>query len=184
MQKYPLERLAATSIREIVFGLEDSLVSTLGAVTGIAAGTHDPRIVILSGLVLVAVEATSMSAGSYLSSESAAEVEAVATHRSSRLTLRREAPLRSAFVMAVFYMAGGALPLLPYVLLPLPSAFLPSVLLTVTALFALGWWIGRLTKRNPWKRACEMVVVSLTAAVIGYLIGRFASSVLHVDVQA
>ena len=34
-----LRKQAERSIREIVFGLEDSLVSTLGAITGIAAGT-------------------------------------------------------------------------------------------------------------------------------------------------
>lgn len=58
------------SIREIVFGLEDSLVSTIGVVAGIAAGTGDQKIVILSGLVLVVVEALSMAAGSFLSSQS------------------------------------------------------------------------------------------------------------------
>lgn len=58
------------SIREIVFGLEDSLVSTIGVVAGIAAGTGNQQIVILSGIVLVVVEALSMSAGSFLSSQS------------------------------------------------------------------------------------------------------------------
>ncbi|MFH1766930.1 MAG: VIT1/CCC1 transporter family protein [Patescibacteria group bacterium] len=62
------------SIREIVFGTEDSLVSTLGAITGIAAGTGDTFVVILSGIVLIFVESVSMSAGSYLSSKSAHEV--------------------------------------------------------------------------------------------------------------
>lgn len=63
-----------TAIRELVFGLEDGLVSTLGAVAGIAAGTQDGRIVALSGLVLIAVEALSMAAGSYLSNKSHREM--------------------------------------------------------------------------------------------------------------
>src|SRR5689334_1511262 len=62
------------AIRELVFGLEDGLVSTLGAVAGIAAGTEDGRIVVLSGLVLVSVEALSMAAGSYLSNKSHREM--------------------------------------------------------------------------------------------------------------
>lgn len=57
-------------IRDLIFGLEDSLVSTLGVVIGVAAGTADRSVVILSGLVLVAVEAISMAAGSFLSSKS------------------------------------------------------------------------------------------------------------------
>jgi len=62
------------AIREVVFGLEDGLVSTMGAVAGIAAGTENGRIVILSGLVIIAVEALSMAAGSYLSNKSHREM--------------------------------------------------------------------------------------------------------------
>lgn len=58
------------SIRELIFGLEDGLVSTMGAIAGIAAGTNNGSIVILSGLVIIAVEALSMTAGSYLSNKS------------------------------------------------------------------------------------------------------------------
>lgn len=65
------------SIREIVFGMEDSLVSTLGAITGIAVGTGDTFVVVLSGIVLIFAEALSMAAGSYLSSKSSLEVYAL-----------------------------------------------------------------------------------------------------------
>lgn len=68
-----IERLAL-SIREVVFGVEDSLVSTLGAVTGVAVGTGDQFVVVLSGIVIVVVETVSMTAGSYLSSKSATEL--------------------------------------------------------------------------------------------------------------
>ncbi len=61
-------------MREIVFGLEDSLVSTLGAVAGVAVGSGDRYVIVLSGLVLVAVEAISMSAGSFLSTQSAEQI--------------------------------------------------------------------------------------------------------------
>ena len=61
--------------REIVFGLEDSLVSTLGAVTGIAAAAANNKTVILAGIVYVAVESLSMVAGAFISSKTEAEVE-------------------------------------------------------------------------------------------------------------
>ena len=56
-------------VREIVFGVEDSLVSTVGALTGIAAGTQSTYVVVLAGVVLIFAEALSMAAGSYLSSK-------------------------------------------------------------------------------------------------------------------
>jgi vacuolar iron transporter family protein len=62
-------------LRELVFGLEDGLVSTMGVITGIASGTGLRVVVILSGLVVIFVEALSMAAGSFLSSKSEAELE-------------------------------------------------------------------------------------------------------------
>lgn len=74
MQGGKLREKLDSSVREVVFGLEDSLVSTLGAVSGVAVGSGEPYIVILSGVVLVFVEAVSMSAGSYLSSKSTSQL--------------------------------------------------------------------------------------------------------------
>ncbi len=62
-------------IREIVFGMQDGLVSTLGALTGIAIGSQDLFTVVLAGFVIILVEATSMSIGSYVSTASEAEIE-------------------------------------------------------------------------------------------------------------
>jgi len=153
------------SVREIVFGLEDSLVSTMGAVTGIAIGTEDRMVIILSGLVILAVEATSMSAGSFLSTETAERAE----EKSDKVVHQRS--IKAAFVMFVSYVFGGMLPLTPYLLLPPDLAILPSVILAVLALAGVGFWTGRFTKRAGWKTAIEMVVVSLVAAGIGYLVG-------------
>lgn len=61
--------LIRSKIRDAVFGTQDGLVSTLGALTGIAAGTGSQSIVVLAGFVIVAVESLSMAAGSYLSSK-------------------------------------------------------------------------------------------------------------------
>ena len=58
------------TIREVVFGMEDGMVSTLGAITGIAAATQNYFIVLLTGFVVVAVESISMAVGSYISSKS------------------------------------------------------------------------------------------------------------------
>jgi len=69
-----LREKISDSIRDIVFGLEDGIVSTLGVVIGIAEGSQNSRIVILSGIVVVLVESLSMAAGSYLSSKSQIEV--------------------------------------------------------------------------------------------------------------
>lgn len=62
-----------SQLREAVFGIQDGLISTLGALTGIAAGTQSRDVVVISGFVIVAVESLSMAAGSYTSSKSQRE---------------------------------------------------------------------------------------------------------------
>lgn len=61
-------------IKEIVFGIEDGMVSTLGAITGIAIGSDDRFVVLLAGTVIIAVESVSMGIGSYISNLSEYDV--------------------------------------------------------------------------------------------------------------
>lgn len=61
-------------IRDIVFGMEDGLVSNLGLVLGVYAGSGEAIAVILAGLASMIAGAFSMSAGSYLSAKSQREV--------------------------------------------------------------------------------------------------------------
>lgn len=62
------------NFRELVFGLEDGMVSTLGAITGIAVGTSNNLFIVLSGIVIAIVEAISMGIGTYLSTKSIREL--------------------------------------------------------------------------------------------------------------
>ncbi len=165
------------SMREIVFGLEDSFVSTLGAVTGIAVGSQSTYIVILSGLVLIAAESTSMAAGSYLSSKNATEAENILHKKKSK---EKSRPVRAAAVMGVSYFVGGFVPLTPYFYLPIEKAIYPSVIFTVICLFLVGAWAATYTKRSKIKSGLEMAGVSLFAALIGYLIGIVVSHYLGV----
>ncbi|HJN85191.1 MAG TPA: VIT1/CCC1 transporter family protein [Patescibacteria group bacterium] len=61
-------------VEEVIFGVEDSLVSTVGVLTGVAAGTQSSYVVVLSGIVLIFAEGLSMAAGSYLSSKAEGQV--------------------------------------------------------------------------------------------------------------
>jgi len=167
------------SFREIIFGLEDSLVSTLGAVTGIAVGAGSEYVVILSGLVLIAAEGMSMAAGSYLSSKSAVQAQE-AFH--GKKQAEKEYPVRAAFVMGGFYFVGGAVPLFPYFFLPITQAILVSIPVTVFVLFGVGVWAANFTGRSKLTSGLEMAGISLAAAVVGYVIGRLVALYFGVSV--
>lgn len=62
-----------STLREAVFGIQDGLISTVGALTGIAAGTQNRDAVVVAGFVIIVVESLSMAAGSYLSSKAQRE---------------------------------------------------------------------------------------------------------------
>jgi len=61
-------------LRDLVFGMEDGLVSNLGLILGVFVGGATGRIIILAGLATMFAGAFSMSAGSYLSAKSQREV--------------------------------------------------------------------------------------------------------------
>ncbi len=65
--------LFGKNIREIIFGIEDGLVSIFGAVIGLAIGSSSSSVVVLGGLAAAISGAISMAAGTYLSSKSEQE---------------------------------------------------------------------------------------------------------------
>ncbi len=174
MKQMKIKHFVAEYIREIIFGLEDSLVSTLGAIIGIAVGSQSRFMVILSGLVILAAEATSMSAGSYLSSKSATDTEKH-LHTSSKDHDHKTNPVFGAVIMGLFYLVGGCVPLLPFFLFDVQTAIIPSIGMTALCLFLIGYWASRFTKRPAVKSGIEMMSVSLAAAIIGYLVGYAVS---------
>ncbi len=61
------------AIREVVFGFNDGMVSTVGFVVGVAAALSNPKIVLITGLAEVMAGSFSMFFGSYLSTKNQRE---------------------------------------------------------------------------------------------------------------
>lgn len=162
------------SLRELVFGLEDGLVSTLGVVTGMASGLEDRKIIILTGILVVFVEALSMSAGTYLSNKAESELE-------GKKNILRSSML-GATVMLFSYLFGGLVPVLPYFFVSVTEGIYLSIMMTMTTLFAVGFVKGKVTRTNATTSGFEMMIVSLTAALLGYIIGRIGSNILHIKI--
>ncbi|MDP3965080.1 MAG: VIT1/CCC1 transporter family protein [bacterium] len=68
------------NIREVVFGMQDGMVSTLGAITGVAVGSQDHFTVLLAGFAIISVESISMAIGSYTSSLSERDIQQRVLH--------------------------------------------------------------------------------------------------------
>jgi len=57
----------ASNLSDVILGGQDGLVNVLGVILGIAAATHDPRIVMVAGLAATFAESVSMGAVAYTS---------------------------------------------------------------------------------------------------------------------
>lgn len=162
--------------RETIFGLEDSIVSTLGVVVGIAAGTDSRYIVLLSALVVVAVESLAMGAGTYLSNKSQIEIELAEGKKSflgnHQIVVKS---VTDSLFMAVSYILGGLISVLPFFFLYPLDAIIPSIIVSASALFLVGFVKGKVARINPYRSGLEMSLVSLSAALLGYLVGKIAS---------
>jgi VIT1/CCC1 family predicted Fe2+/Mn2+ transporter len=71
------------------------------------------------------------------------------------------------------YIAGGLIPLLPYMLLGnLAVALRVSVLVTLLALILFGFVKGRFTGASPLRSALQTTLIGGLAATAAFLIAR------------
>ena len=156
----------ALYLRNFIFGVEDSLVSTVGLLSGIATAGVSANTIFLTGVILVFVEAFSMAAGSFLSERSAEEY---VTHRGM--------PTRSfvlgGIIMFFSYFLSGFIPILPYVLLPINVAFWTSIALALVALFVLGVVSARAFNVNIVRSGFRMLLIGGIAVLLGAGVGSF-----------
>lgn len=151
-------------MRNFVFGVEDSLVSTVGLLSGIAVGGMGAREIILTGAVLIFVEALSMAAGSFLSESSA---EDYALHKEGSI----RTSLLSSVIMFFSYFIAGFVPIAPYIFMTGDVAFYTSIALSTVSLGFLGAFSASLSKTSPVKTIGRMVIIGGSAIVVGVLVG-------------
>jgi VIT1/CCC1 family predicted Fe2+/Mn2+ transporter len=84
---------------------------------------------------------------------------------------------RSAVTIAAAYIAGGLIPLAPYIAIhhDLQRALMLSVGLTLLALFVFGWIKGTFTGVKPLRGAIQTVLVGGLAAAAAFFIARLIS---------
>lgn len=151
-------------VRNLVFGTEDSLVSTVGFVSGIASAGVAPRTIVVSGFVLILVEAFSMAVGSLVSSNSAEEVVG-----QKEISYKRS--VKNAVVMFVSYVIAGVCVLAPYCMFSVGVAFTTSIGVALVLLFLLGVLSGYYAGIAPVRKGISIALIGGTAILIGVAVG-------------
>ena len=84
--------------------------------------------------------------------------------------------LKSAFAIALAYIAGGLIPLAPYMLTHETKVGLGfSVVVTLVALMIFGYVKGRFTGAQPFRSAMHTTLIGGAAATAAFLIARVFS---------
>lgn len=158
-------------LRNFMFGVEDSLVSTVGLLAGVAAANVPRTNIIITGVVLILVEALSMGVGSILSEHSVEEYQQkreVLIHRS----------VVGGVIMVLSYFFSGFIPLFPYMVLPIGIAFWTSIGASLFFLLLLGFFSAKFFGVPATRKSIEMLVLGGLAILIGVAAGVLMNSFL------
>lgn len=154
----------STYLRSLIFGFEDSIVSTVGLLSGVALTGVGTKIVLLTGTILIFVEAFSMGAGMYLSESSVEEFE---DHKYTD----NKISIKAGIITFISYCLAGFIILLPYIFLNTITAFYISIVISFISLACLGILSAKISKIPVFKKVTNMVLVGGIAIIIGIFVG-------------
>ena len=155
-------------VGSMVLGLNDALVELTGSLAGFAFALQNTRLIALSGLI-VGISATfSMASSEFLAARSEGRTDA----------------LKSCSYTGIAYLLTVVALIAPYLLFP-ATQFIPALIcmLVVVVLIIAGFtYYTSVAQDEPFKsRFTEMALISITVAVLSFVVGILAKKFLGVD---
>jgi VIT1/CCC1 family predicted Fe2+/Mn2+ transporter len=144
-------------------------VELTGTLAGLSFALQNTRIIALSGLITGISATLSMASSEFLSAKSEGNKDA----------------LKSSFYTGIAYLITVVMLILPYLLLPPQKYMLAlfTMLITVVAIIAAFNYYIAVAKDLPFKRRfLEMATISLSVAVLSFVVGLIVKNALGVDI--
>jgi VIT1/CCC1 family predicted Fe2+/Mn2+ transporter len=146
------------------FGLTSAIITTLGLIVGLYAGTHS-RIAVIGGILIIAIaDAMSDSLGIHISEE------AENKHTGKEVWESTLSAFCSKFIFAITF-------LVPVLLFELQTAILVSVAWGMLLLSVLSFSIAKTSRTNAARVITEHLVIAVAVIVITFYMGAFVASV-------
>lgn len=152
----------------IVLGLNDALVELTGALAGVTFALANTRLVALTGIITGVSATLSMAASNYLAERADGNSKA----------------LKSSIYTGGAYLMTVALLILPYLLFPThmyAAAFAVMIFTVIVIIMFFNYYISVAQEKPFWKNFGTMASISLSVALVSYLIGIIAKSLLGID---
>ena len=155
-------------VGSMVLGLNDALVELTGSLAGFAFALQNTRLIALSGLI-VGISATfSMASSEFLAARSEGRSDA----------------LKSCSYTGIAYLLTVIALITPYLIFP-GTQFIPALfcMLAVVILIIAGFtYYTSVAQDQPFRsRFLEMAVISISVAVLSFIVGILAKKFLGVD---
>ena len=155
-------------VGSMVLGLNDALVELTGSLAGFTFAMQNTRLIALSGLIIGISATFSMASSEFLAARSEGRSDA----------------LKSCTYTGIAYLITVILLILPYLLLGTTQyiAALVCMLAVVILIIAGFTYYTSVAQDQPFKsRFLEMAGISVSVAVISFVVGVLAKQFLGVD---
>lgn len=141
------------------FGLTSGIITTLGLIVGLYAGTQS-EIAVVGGILTIAIaDAFSDALGIHVSQESQNK------YSSRSIWEATIATFLSKFVFALTFI-------IPILFLEFTKAIVISVIWGFSILSIFSFVIAKQQKKNPWKVVTEHLVIGLVVILITHFVGN------------
>lgn len=142
----------------ISFGLTSAVITTLGLMVGLHAGTHS-KIVVLGGILTIAIaDAFSDALGIHISEESENAHTAKQIWGSTVVTFMAKFIFAMTFAIPVFVFS-------------LSTAIVVSLVWGLSILTVLSYVIARSQSERPWKIVGEHLLIAVVVISITHYVG-------------
>jgi VIT1/CCC1 family predicted Fe2+/Mn2+ transporter len=144
----------------LFFGATSGVITTIGLITGLNAGTHSMAAVMGGVFVIAVADSMSDALGIHLAEESDPNAT---THHIWSATI-------STFVNKFVFAISFAVPLL---LLPLDQAVIASLVWGMLVIVVLSYFLARAQKASPILIVAEHLGIAILVVVLSHLIGAW-----------
>jgi len=142
------------------FGLTSGIITTLGLMVGLNAGTHSKAIV-LGGILTIAIaDALSDALGIHISEETEKK------HNNKEIWKATLSTFSSKFIFALTFI-------IPILLFSLQTAIIVSVIWGFLLLSLFSYYIAKDRKVPPYKIILEHLLIAAFVVIITHLVGDF-----------
>lgn len=146
------------------FGLTSGIITTLGLIVGLHAGTHS-KVAVMGGILTIAIaDAFSDALGIHVSQETQNKHSEKSIWESTVAT----------FLSKLFFALTFIVPLL---LFQLAAAILVSVIWGLFILSLFSFVVAKEQKTEPWRVVAEHLIIGLTVILITHFVGDWVSIV-------